>query len=193
MVGRNFAMVCVLSILGACSESPTSRATDSGAVSPPKISEPTHQVGVEGNAQQPEVAATKWTYHEDKDEMRGVTAKYADLESDDTVVLGAPYEPGSEELRLRKDHHGLNIILKVNGQFVCSEIGSEHVSVKFDNKRVERYSCSEPSDGSPGVIFINGEKRFLSELRKSHRAIIEAPYYERGEQQVKFTTAGLKW
>jgi hypothetical protein len=142
----------------------------------------------------PAAAESGWQYDTDKDEMRGTTAYFANLDSENSLEFGFPYHGGNATLHLRqRPQDGLNVIVDVDGQFTCASYMDDHVSVKFDNGPVEKFGCAEPSDGRTGELFIRGERKFVGQLKKSKKLIIEAEFYEHGRQQMVFNTAGLVW
>jgi hypothetical protein len=142
----------------------------------------------------PTELATKWQYSEDKDAMRGTTTKFATLTSENTVNLDFPYGSHTGDLEIRRrPSDGLNIMLKVEGQFLCSSYNYGHVSVKFDDKPIQSFGCSEPEDASTGLLFIGSEGKFLSEIKKAKNVVIEAPYYQNGRQQLTFDVRGLNF
>ena len=141
----------------------------------------------------PEVVS-KWEYSEDKDQMRGTTTKFAVLTSENTVNLDFPYGSHTGDLQFRRrPEDGLNILLHVQGQFLCNSYNDGHVSVKFDDKPIQKFSCAEPGDASTGWLFISPASKFLAETRKSKTLVIEAPYFQNGNQQLTFSVAGLKF
>ena len=138
--------------------------------------------------------STKWTYRSDADEMRGSKTRYASVESDTYLTLGFPYDPGPATLTIReRSTDGLSIMLSIDGQFMCRSYDDDTVSVKFDDGPIETYGCSEPSSGTTGLLFIDGEQRFVKKLRSAKKVIIEAEVYQAGNKQIAFSPAGLKW
>jgi hypothetical protein len=138
--------------------------------------------------------ATKWTYSEDVDQMRGTKTRYASLTSEDEQTFSFPYEGGHAELMIRqRPSDGLNFILSIKGQFMCNQFSNSTVAVKFDKGPVQRYTCVEPSDGRTGEIFIEGGRRFLAQLKKTKTVVIEAEFYQQGDRQMTFDARGLQW
>jgi len=140
-------------------------------------------------------SASNWSYREDKDEMRGDTAKFARVTSENEVNLDFPYGVVQGHLTIRKrKEDGLSIMFGVDeGQILCHSFSNGHVSVKFDDQPIKRYGCTDTSDGSSNVIFILNETGFLNNLKKSKKVIIEAEFFQQGNQQFTFKTEGLKW
>ena len=142
----------------------------------------------------PAAPPTKWDYSESVDQMRGTTTKFAMLESENELDLGFPYESGKALLTIRRrPEDGLNVMLKVGGQFMCSAFTDSYVSIKFDDGPIGRYRCTEPSDVTTGVAFIENESRLVEKMRTSKTMIIEAEFFQHGRQQLTFDVAGLQF
>lgn len=143
----------------------------------------------------PAEPTSKWQYSEDNDAMRGTTTKYAQVQSENTVDLDFPYGVVNGQIIVRKrPKDGLNVMFSVDkGQILCHSYGDDHISVKFDDGPVKRYSCTGTSDGSSETSFIENASGFLSGLKKAKRTIIEAEFFQKGNQQFTFETANLNW
>jgi hypothetical protein len=140
--------------------------------------------------------ASKWTYSQDKDAMRGTTTRYASLDSDNSAEFDFPYQGGSTAtLQVRqRPEDGLRILLSVTkGQFLCNSFTNTTVSVKFDNGPVKKFGCSDTAAGNTDVIFIENPSTFLKALRASKSAMIEPQFFQAGGRQFTFDTSGLEW
>jgi len=138
--------------------------------------------------------AGKWRYHSTADKMRGTVARFAELDSKNSLRFGFPYHGGRATLTLRdRAQDGLNVLLSVQGQFLCSSFSDSSVAVKFDNGPVEDYDCSEPDSGTTGLIFIENADKFVTRLKSARTVIIEANFFQEGPKQMEFDTAGLTW
>ena len=142
-----------------------------------------------------EGAGGVWQYSETADAMRGTATKFALLQSATTLQFSFPYQGGSTaELKLQKDAKRSDVVLSVSkGQFICYSFNDDKVTVKFDNGPVQEFSCGNAADGSHDLIFIQPAAKFISALKRSKALIIEAPFYQAGNRQMHFSTAGLKW
>jgi hypothetical protein len=140
-------------------------------------------------------ATSKWTYSDQRDEMRGTTAKLASIESENTVDLGFPYGEVNGQLWIRRrPEDGLNVAFEVDkGQVLCHSFSDGHVSMKFDDGPIQKFRCTGSSDGSSETAFILDEQRALAALKRAKRTVVEAEFYDRGRQQFVFETAGLNW
>ena len=143
----------------------------------------------------PSQPASSWEYSDHKDEMRGTSSRLAQVDSANIVNLDFPYGEVHGQLWIReRSEDGLNAAFEVEkGQVLCNDLEDSHVSVKFDDGPVQKFGCSGTADGSSNVAFINNAHRFLAELKKSKRAIVEAEFFEQGRKQFTFDTAGLNW
>jgi hypothetical protein len=177
--------------LGARQPTISPTATNASVTSPSTALEQPKSVD-----QQKSEDTSKWTYSDSKDEMRGTTTRYASVDSENKLEFNFPYNGGATAtLGLRQTpKSGLDIYVEVTkGQFLCHSFMNTHVSVKFDNGPIQRFSCTDTSDGRSTMIFIRSEGRFLAALRHAKKTVIEAEFYQAGEQQMIFDTAGLNW
>ena len=145
-----------------------------------------------------EVELASWQYKESKDEMRNKTSYFASKLSNNAVNLAFPYQGGSKiSLMLRKhSEYGNDVMFSLSkGQFTC-RIDGCHISVKFDEGDVEKYSMDESESGTNDVLFISGSKsikKFMDKLKKSKKMVIEVSIYDYGRAQFTFDTQGLEW
>lgn len=139
---------------------------------------------------------SSWTYVDDVDEMRDSAIHHACTTSTNVLHFGFPY--GSQRARLCIRQHprfGQDVIVRLEeeGQFLCQSYQACTVRVRFDDGEVSSYSAIGPSDNSTNSVFIQNDDRFLRSLRSSSRVIVEAEFYQAGNQQMTFQTAGLEW
>ncbi|MDU6539162.1 hypothetical protein [Mixta calida] len=146
-----------------------------------------------------------WTVRYNNDEMRGTARKFLQTESDNTVNFDFPYNGGSKMaivLRSKKTelkngqkaedlkpNEALLVIDK--GQFSCHSFNDCHVSVKFDNGKIQKYSMSESDDGSSDVIFFDQSSSFIKNIKSHKKLIVEADFYQSGSKQFKFDLEGF--
>ena len=142
----------------------------------------------------PSKPATKWSYSSDTDKMRGTVTKYARLESENELQFGFPYDGGTATLLLRsRPEDGLNVLLQIEGQFICHSYSNDTIAVKFDEGPIRNFGCSEPQAGGTGLLFIDQESRFVTALKRAKTVIIEAQFYQSGRKQMEFDVRGLNW
>lgn len=141
-------------------------------------------------------SSTLWTYSQEKDELTGKSSYFAQLVSDNYTTFDFPYNhtPIFLTLNIRKSpRYGTDVYLTIpEGQFHTKYDGT-YISVRFDNGSVIRYSCSEPSDNSTTVLFVNGAKGFIKKLKSSKECRISAEFYQEGAPTFIFKTKGLEW
>ncbi|MHA6719693.1 hypothetical protein ACX40Y_09595 [Sphingomonas sp. RS6] len=160
--------------------------------STPNASSPS---GVAEKAPAEPAVESKWSYSEDKDEMRGSTTKFASIESNNEIDLDFPYGVTTGTLTVRKNpESGLNVMFSVeSGQVLCNGFTDTYISMKFDDGPVQKMSCTGTSDGSSETAFFTNEGRVLAGLKKAKRTVVEAEFFQKGRQQFVFDTSGLQW
>lgn len=138
---------------------------------------------------------SEWDYSTEKDEMRGTETRYAQVKATNTIDLDFPYGEQRGSILVRQSpKFGFDILAGVpSGQIMCNSYANSHISVKFDDGPIQRFGCTDASDGTNNMIFIQGAKGFLRQLKKSKRAVIEAEFFQNGMQQMTFNTANLEW
>ena len=138
--------------------------------------------------------ASKWTYEDQKDELRGITSHFAMLESENTLNFGFPYGDSTGKMVLRRKGKSSDVMIQISGgQFLCNAFNGDTVVVKFDDDAIRHFECAESSDGDTKVIFLRNAGRFVKGLKESSRVQIEAQFFQAGLQQLAFNSAGLKW
>jgi hypothetical protein len=137
-----------------------------------------------------------WRYDSYKDEMTQKPILNAQVDSVSTLSFDFPYS-GSQRATLQLRKHprwGSDVILQIQrGQFLCNSYDGCSVYVRFGNGAPQRFSASQPSDNSTTYLFISGYSNFVSQLRKVDEVVIEASFYQAGNQAMKFSTADLNW
>ncbi len=116
--------------------------------------------------------------------------------STNVVQLGFPYETQRVSLCLRQHPRwGQDVIVRLErgGQFLCTSYQACTVRVRFGDGEATAYSAIEPSDNSSDTIFITNDSRFIGNLRRAERVIIEANFYQAGSQRMSFDTEQLQW
>lgn len=137
-----------------------------------------------------------WSYSSTVDEMSDRRTSHACTTSTNVVRLGWPYETQHVNLCLRQHPRwGQDVIVRLErgGQFLCTSYQACMVRVRFDDGEAAAYSALEPSDNSADTIFITNDARFIGNVRRSSRVIIEANFYQAGAQQMSFDTEQLEW
>lgn len=149
--------------------------------------------------------ASGWTASYTSDEMRGTASKYVELASQNSVNFDFPYNGGSKlTVLLRsqkttlkagqeaKDLPLSEALLSIDkGQISCHSFNDCHVSVKFDDGKILKYSMSRAADGSSDVIFFNNSSSFIKNLKTHKKMILEVEFFRAGNRQFKFDIQGL--
>jgi hypothetical protein len=136
----------------------------------------------------------KWFYSEDIDLARNKKVYYSLLESENEQDFDFPYSGGSKlVLQIRKHAEwGTDVVFKITkGQFTCG-IDDCFGLINFDGKP-ERLTLSEPSDHSSDVLFAKYGSAILNKIKSSKKVIVELPFYQEGNRQFIFESAGLEW
>lgn len=150
--------------------------------------------------------ASDWSTSYSNDEMRDTAQKFVQTESDNEVSFDFPYNGGSKlglMLRSKKTHlkDGITaeslplseaVIVISKGQFLCSAYSDCHVSAKFDNGKIQKFSMSPASGGRSDVLFVDNSKSFIENVKSHKKIIIEADFYNSGAKQFKFDLSGIQ-
>jgi hypothetical protein len=142
-----------------------------------------------------QTGANNWSYTETPDKMGRGSIKTASTTSLNTVSFDFPYQgPQNGRLILRTHpQHGKDVILSIErGQFLTGVDGCK-VLVRFDDNKPETFWANGPADYSTTTIFLNGYSKFVTSLKRSKRVMIEAPFYQQGNQVFEFNVEGLDW
>jgi hypothetical protein len=140
--------------------------------------------------------ADKWTYLSKDDPMTSKTAKYAVIESENTVNFGFPYEgPQRGKLTIR-DHpsYGHDVIFSIReGQLLCHSYEECVIRVRFDEQPAERWSAVGPSDNSATSIFLQNESAFVRRLRSAEVVRLQVKVFQEGEPVFEFQVGGFDY
>ncbi|MVN90445.1 hypothetical protein [Mucilaginibacter aquatilis] len=144
--------------------------------------------------EKPAENTSKWTYKEEEDKMTSKKKYFADIEANNELNFDFPYDGGSTgSIMIRKKNGETDVMLSISkGQFNTGVDGTS-ITVRFDDDKPVTFECSEASDNSSDLLFINNTKKFISRLKKSKKMNVQAEFYESGLQIMEFTTAGFVW
>jgi hypothetical protein len=138
-----------------------------------------------------------WNYTESVDEMDNSKTFVASTESPTRVMFDFPYEEdgGSKFfLGLRKTGKVTDAYIQVSkGQFLTSLMGGKNYRVKFDDEAPVKFEAISASDGSSNIAFIGNAKNFIQRVSKAKKIIIEAEFFDHGNEKITFDVEGLKW
>jgi len=146
----------------------------------------------------------KWTYSDVNDPMgRGVT-KLAEVESNNTVDFGFPYN-GAQHATLvlqkgpsayRKGAVEKQIVLKLErGQLLFHYIqygAVQNLAVRFDSGKVQTsFIGLQLADGGTNRMGIIPYDEFTAQIRKANKVAIEATFFQEGTRVFEFDIQGL--
>lgn len=136
-----------------------------------------------------------WVYKEDVDKMTSEKQYLAYTTSTNKVDFDFPYNGGSTfTLGVGNKSKENNIVLLVSkGQFMMSIGYSDTVRIKFDDEKPMDISYSSPSDGSSDRIFLSQANTLISKLKVAKKVMIEAEFFDGGNQIIEFNVEGFKW
>lgn len=138
--------------------------------------------------------ASPWTYGENKDAMRGTSTNYAATQSEEKFKNALGLDEQTTSLQVQTAAKGYDVaIINPNLQFTCNSITDKQVSVKFDDGPIERFGCTGAVGNEFGTAFINPGSRIVSKLKTAKKVMIEAEVFQRGNIQMTFNVAGLKF
>jgi len=155
---------------------------------------PTSSTPVETPMEKTEAKAL-WTYTEKADPMTGEKRYFSSCVSTNEIQFEFPYNGGSTFMLIVRNMGKKNeVLLQVSkGQFIPSIGSNETVRVKFDDAAPTQFAYSSTSDGSADVIFIENATKFITQLKQSKKLMIEAKFFEAGNEIIYFDVAGLQW
>lgn len=136
-----------------------------------------------------------WDYRNSTDKMGRGETKMAAICSSNTVSFGFPYQGEQHGTLLLRAHpkFGKDVILSVDkGQFQTGIDGCE-VTVRFDEGKPMSFTGVGPESMDTETLFISGYSRFLTNLKKAKKVMIEAPFFQEGTKVFEFNVSGLKW
>jgi len=112
------------------------------------------------------VSRAKWSYNRSADVETSRDVFHAQVESENTVSLAAPYDGEQRGALFFRTHprYGRQIYLQLErGSLVCASIGRCQVGVQFDDEAQVQWEATRTGDFSPQMIF-------LLEARRVHPA-----------------------
>lgn len=137
---------------------------------------------------------SNWKYHERTDELRGSTDHFARIDSENEVHFEWPYSGGSRLVITVRETaaYGSDVIFHItDGQFTCGVYDCAGM-ISFDGAP-ERLTLSTPADHDSQTLFATYDQAILRKLRNADSVVVELPFYQEGNRQFTFETAGLEW
>lgn len=141
-------------------------------------------------------SAGQWVYDSSVDKMTSKATHAAIISSDNTLSLKFPYA-GKNHAAIfvrQQPRDGLNVLLSIDkGQLQCDLDGCA-ISVRFDDAPPQRWSMSRAADHSSTVLFFNNAQKFVQQLKKARRVLVQATFFQNGDQIMEFSaTEPLSW
>ena len=133
-----------------------------------------------------------WKYSEYADKMGRGNVKSASTSSVNTVSFKFPYAGVQHAIfTIRSSFtNRYDIMLSIRkGQFLASN----GVDIRFDDGELQHFSAETPSDHSSELIFISVPLRFVTNLRRANKMLIQATFFQEGTQVFKFNIEGFQW
>lgn len=146
-----------------------------------------------GVAPRPLPPPTGWQYESKSDQIAGTIDK-AILPADNVVQFPYPYAGGSTvSLVLRnRNGHTTAYLLTSKGLFTSSYQGGR-AQLRFDGGKPVSYALVAAENGSGSTIFFDADQQLIRQIRasKTMTARVQCPGLSLDE--LRFTTAGLRW
>jgi hypothetical protein len=142
-----------------------------------------------------EIANSKWTYEEHRDEMRGTSFMVAELKSDNMVEFPHPYGGGSYGvfgIRHHSDCREESYFKITKGQLIPHVPHLYLFHGKFDDGRIERW-FGKAAPTRHDMIFLDQSLQFIREAKRSKKFSCEVKFYGVGGVQMVFSTGGLSF
>ena len=142
-----------------------------------------------------EVNNKTWQYFDQEDKMTSKKTYYALVEANELLEFDFPYNGGSTvTLTIRNKNGENNAYLSVTkGQMLTRSYETTSYRVRFDNQPLQYYPFVAPSDNSSDLAFINNTTKFIKNLKKSKKVIVELEFYQEGLRAIEFDVSNLKW
>lgn len=143
---------------------------------------------------EPSEPENEWTQFEQNDELRGTSNRFAEVTSTNSVDFEFPYSGGSRlTVTVRKTaQYGEDVIFQIDdGQFICGIYDCAGM-ISIDGN-AEQLSLKPPADHDSKTLFAKYPAAIIRKLKNSEDVIVELPFYQEGNRQFKFETAGLEW
>ena len=134
------------------------------------------------------LAGLTWEYSSRPDKMTGNDLLLARVESQEMFTLNFPYQKRQRAtLTIRRDQKkSKDVFLRIDeGQFKCSDYECP-VLVRFGDGKPTTFEGIGPSDNSSDMIFIKSSDRFLAQLRKVDKVLIQVEFYQNGSRTFEF-------
>ncbi|NDZ12023.1 hypothetical protein C7T35_15540 [Variovorax sp. WS11] len=134
--------------------------------------------------------AAGWDYQSDTDKMSGKKNTEAQVQSDNRLNFGFPYNGSNGGHLVVRQHpqYGLDVTVGIDqGQMLCNTMECR-VTVKFDDAAPVAFGGSPPADHSSTAIFLSNASRFIASAKKAKKILIQFTAYQNGNPVLEFST-----
>jgi hypothetical protein len=145
---------------------------------------------------EPQALEASWSYEAKTDPMTDKTVRLACVTSSNEVELQPPYSSVQARLCLRDSpEFGRDAYVELlgDGQVLCRSYEDCTVRVRFDKDAPQSYSAVGASDHSTNIFFIRARDRLEKRLKTADQTIVQAEFYQAGNQPMIFDTKGFSW
>jgi len=142
---------------------------------------------------------SRWNYSTNEDRMDGSKSYFAHLTSNNMLLFKFMNTYSWFQLTIRNKNKKNEVILlmmkETAGQFMPSHYSPyKTCRVKFDeNSPINFGYSSSISDGSSNMIFFFNEQKFIANLKKAEKVMIECEFFQEGKKIIEFNVNGLEW
>lgn len=143
----------------------------------------------------PDIDEKGWKYSEEDDKMTSKKTFYAQVDAKELLEFKAPYSGGATATLTIRNRGGENdVFLSVTtGQMLTTSFQSTSYRVRFDDQPLQNYEFVGPSDNSTTLVFVNNATKFIKNLKKAKKVILEIEFFQEGLRPIEFNVADLKW
>lgn len=142
--------------------------------------------------------AKKWTYDSSTDQMTGRTARFARIQSENTVQFDFPYGGAQRGTLTLQTHpsYGRSVIFRIErGQLLCNEwsgsVNRCRVRIRFDDGAAANWTASPPSDYSSELMIFRDHDEFVQRMRAAKIVRVQPGVYQEGNPVFEFHVGGF--
>lgn len=187
-------LIVAIAMLGKCGASPEGDAVDQSRNETTSAASELDAAVTDASASEPAAPSPKWAYYRNMDEIRKREIITAVIRSENQVEFDFPYQGGAGlTLTIRKHpQYGQDVAFRIDkGQFNCGIYDCTGM-ISVDG-RSETLSLGPADDHDSEVLFAKYGPAIIKKLKGSKKVIVELPFFQEGNRQFTFETAGLEW
>jgi hypothetical protein len=136
----------------------------------------------------------KWSYNRSSDLETSRDVFHAQIESENTISLAAPYEGEQRGALYFRTHprYGRQIYIQLErGSLVCPSIGGCEVGVQFDDEPQVQWDATRVGDLSPQMLFILEHDTFIQRVLDTDRLRIQPTIFPQERPVFEFDVSGF--